>query len=218
MIIPYDYAAILIQGTFETLTLAGVSCMLGVLLGILLFLAWDQSKYLFIKNFVMNFCLIIRSLPEILILFLIYFGCGAILSTIFNDEIEIPSFLAGTISLSIIFAAYATKIFQSASLQIVKGEIEISQILGLTKFQTFYHIIWPKLLNYALPGLGNLWLILLKDTVLISLIGGYDLMSRAQIIIHNTQEPFKYYILISSVYLSLTLISEQFLKKAKTYD
>lgn len=215
---PYDVVIMLIQGTFETLLLAGVSCCFGLPLGIILFFAWDQSKCSFIKNCVMNFCLIVRSLPEILILFLIYFGCSAILSYIFNAEVEIPSFLAGTIALSIIFSAYAAKIFQSASSQIVKGEIEVSLILGLTKFQTFYHIIWPKLWNYALPGLGSLWLILLKDTVLISLIGGYDLMSRTQIIIHNTQEPFKYYILMSCVYLGLTFIFEKFLKKEKTYD
>lgn len=218
MITAYDIAITIVKGTFETLLLAGVSCALGLLLGIALFFVWNYSKGSFIKNCVMNFCLIIRSLPEILILFLIYFGCGAILSHVFNSEVEIPSFLAGTIALSVIFSAYVAKLFQSASLQIVKGEIEVSLILGLTKFQTFYHIIWPKLWNYALPGLGNLWLILLKDTVLISLIGGYDLMSRTQIIIHNTQEPFKYYILMSCVYLTLTCISEQFLKKAKAYD
>ncbi len=212
----YDIITILLLGTAETLCLALVSSCLGIILGITLFFSWFYSKNPLIKKLVMQFVSCLRSLPEILILFAIYFGGSMFLSNILNSDIEIPSFLAGILALSIIFAAYATKLFQSASILISKGELEASKHLGLTQFQTFYHIIWPQLWKNALPGLGNLWLILLKDTVLISLIGGQDLMSRTQIIVQNTQEPFKYYILISCVYLTLSYISEHCIRKAET--
>lgn len=166
----------------------------------------------------MNFSLVFRSLPEILIIFSIYFGCSAFLSYSLGAEFEVPSFVAGTIALSTIFGVYALKIFESASANIVQGDIEVSHTMGLSNFQIFRLIVAPQLMRYAMPGLGNLWLILLKDTVLISLIGGYDLMSRTQILIHNTQAPFKYYLLVACIYFCMSLISEKYLKRIKIND
>lgn len=215
MIVLGDIIITLMQGTLETLVLAGVSCFFGFLLGITLFLFQFYFKSSVTHAAINGFCLLIQSLPEMLILFTIYFGWSAGLSFVFQDDLEVPSFLAGTMTLALVFGAYAFKIFQAANVVILKGEVEVSCTLRLSKFQIFHHIVFPQLWHYALPGLGSLWLILLKDTVLISLIGGFDLMSRTQILIHNTHKPFEFYIVISFIYLTLTFISEQCFKKVK---
>lgn len=208
---------ILLQGSYETLLLASVSCIFGLILGVLFAFLQFYFRYSLIQIVFKSFCVFVQSLPEILILFSIYFGLSALLSFFFQSDTEVSGFLAGTTALALIFGCYASKIFHSALLLVLKEEIEVSYHLGLSKFQTFYHIIWPQIWRYALPGLGSLWLIMLKDTVLISLIGGYDLMSRAQILIHNTHQPFKFYLLIAGIYLILTFVSEHFLKKAESH-
>lgn len=212
-----DIITTFITGTGETLLLAIIACLMGLFLGITLFFIWFYTKTLFIKRIVLCLSVMIRSLPEILILFFIYFGLSSIFSSLFCMELEIPSFLAGVLALSIIFSAYAFKLFQAASLQIKPGEIEVACLLQLSQIQIFSRIILPQIYKRTLAGLENLWLILLKDTVLISLIGGYDLMHRTQILISNTQEPFKYYICISCIYLGLSFISEKCFKKVKAY-
>jgi arginine transport system permease protein len=214
----HDIITTLITGTCETLLLATSACLMGLLLGATLFFIWNHNKNLFIKRIILCVSVIIRSLPEILILFFIYFGISSVFFRLFYIEVEIPSFLAGVLALSIVFSAYAFKLFQAASLQIKQGEIEAARLLELSCTQIFFLIIAPQIYQRTLPGLENLWLILLKDTVLISLIGGYELMYRTQILISNTQEPFKYYILISCVYLGLSFISEKCFKKVKAYD
>lgn len=208
-----DIILSLIQGSFETLMLAGVSCILGLLLGLILTFLQYYSKFTIVKMCARGLCLLTQCLPEILILFSVYFGASTILTFLFKQESEIPGFMAAIITLSLIFASYASKIFYTASLQIQKSECEAAFILKLSKLQIFYFIIWPQLWRYAFPGLGSLWLIMLKDTVLVSLIGGSDLMSRSQIIIHNSHQPFKFYFIISCIYLAITMISEKYIKK-----
>lgn len=210
-----DIISTLIAGTCETLLLAISACLMGSLLGVIIFFIWCYSKNAFVKRLILYFSVIIRSLPEILILFFIYFGLSAALSHLFKLELEMPSFIAGTFALAIIFSAYAFKLFQAASLQIKLGEIEAAFLLRLSRAQIFFRIIAPQIYQRILPGLENLWLTLLKDTVLISLIGGYDLMSRTQVLISNTQEPFKYYIMMAGIYLGLSFISEKCFKKVR---
>ncbi len=196
-----------LQGTGETLSIALVSLAAGLLIGLAFSLSYS-IKSIWIRWPILLICNLIRGLPEILILFIVYFGGSYFLSYLTNGQIEINAFLAGTITLAIIFGAYASKIFYSALHHIVPGEKEAAAILGLSRWKTLYFIILPQIWHQSLPGLGNLWLTLLKDTVLVSLIGGTDLMSRTQIIVQNTQQPFTFYLLMAGIYLFLTTLSE----------
>lgn len=71
----------------------------------------------------------------------------------------------------------------------------------------------PQMWRHALPGLGNQWLVLLKDTALVSLISVNDLMLQTKSIATRTQEPFTWYIVAAAIYLVITLISQYILKR-----
>lgn len=201
------YLPTLSIGIGETISLAALSLILGLILGIL-FTIFETGKVSLLRLAFHCFTTTIRGIPEILLLFAFYFGGSTLLSTLFNKNIDINPFVAGVLTLSLIFGSYSCKILSSALNAISIGEREAAKAIGFSNWQIGLFILWPQMIRHALPGLGNLWLILLKDTALISLIGGSDLMSRTQIIIRNTEQPFTFYLLLSIIYLMLNFISE----------
>ncbi|MCF6766260.1 ABC transporter permease subunit [Thiotrichales bacterium 19S3-7] len=150
----------------------------------------------------------IRGIPEILILFVIYFGITAVISKISGSYFEINPLTAGIIALGIIFQAYAAEVFIAAFNAIDKGEIKAAQALGMTNTSCFIAIILPQIGRHALPGLFNLWLVILKDSSIVSLIGLNDMTNQAQIAANQSFEPFTYYGFVGLLYLGLTAISQ----------
>lgn len=197
----------LLQGIGETLALASVSLTFGLVLGIVLSLYQKQLKTVFV---------ILQSLPELLILFSVYFGMGWVINLLFPGG-EASAFFSACFTLSLIFGSYSAKIFFAAYHQVSVEDKNVALTLRLSKTDIFWHIVLPQLWRHALPGLGSLWLILLKDTAIISLIGGQDLMSRTQILVRNSGEPFVYYSILAGIYLCLTLASEKIIKKGAHY-
>ncbi len=101
--------------------------------------------------------------------------------------------------------AYATEVFRGALLAIPKGHREAGQALGLSAPRIFWRIVLPQVWRVALPGLGNLYLILLKDTALVSLITLDEIMRKAQVASNATKEPFTFYMTAAFIYLGLTV-------------
>ncbi len=202
----------LVLGAWVAVKVACCALLLGLVLGLLG--AWGRlSKHKLIFMLATSLTNIIRGLPELLVLFFIYFGSTWLLSMLLGTYIGVSSFWAGVIALALIFASYATETFRGAFLTVSKGEIESATACGMTAWQCFYRIILPQLFRYALPGLGNLWFVLLKDTALISLIGAADLMRAAQNATAYTREPFTFYFAAALIYLLLTSISMLGIKK-----
>ncbi|WP_034020823.1 ABC transporter permease subunit, partial [Pseudomonas aeruginosa] len=115
-------------------------------------------------------------------------------------------FAAGTLALGLCFGAYATEVFRGALLSIPRGHREAGQALGLSPGRIFWRIVLPQIWRVALPGLGNLYLILLKDTALVSLITLDEIMRKAQVASNATKEPFTFYMTAAAIYLSLTVV------------
>ncbi|RMS44635.1 hypothetical protein ALP65_02618, partial [Pseudomonas aeruginosa] len=113
---------------------------------------------------------------------------------------------AGTLALGLCFGAYATEVFRGALLSIPRGHREAGQALGLSPGRIFWRIVLPQIWRVALPGLGNLYLILLKDTALVSLITLDEIMRKAQVASNATKEPFTFYMTAAAIYLSLTVV------------
>jgi histidine transport system permease protein hisQ len=156
---------------------------------------------------------LLRGLPEILVVLLVYFGSSEVVEMITGEYIEFGAFGCGVFALSLIFAAYASQTLRGAIQAIPKGQWESGVALGLSKGYTFLHIIMPQVWRHALPGLSNQWLVLLKDTALISLIGVDDLMRQAQLINTNTHQPFTWYGIAALIYLVVTLVSQVGIRK-----
>ena len=147
-----------------------------------------------------------------------YFGLSVLLSKIFDRYVDINPFIAGVIALGLIFSAYASQVFRSAFLAIDHGQLDAGKALGFTRMQIFMRIEVPQSWRHAIPGLGNLWLVLLKDTAIVTLIGLTDLMNQAKIAASTTREPFTYYLIAALIYLVITSISQKIIRSFTLYE
>ncbi len=202
----------LLLGTWVTLQLACSSLVLGLLLGILGALA-ESSQLKIIRYMAVSIISLIRGLPELVVLFFIYFGGTLLLTTLAGHYINVPTFYSGVIALALLFGSYASQVFRGAFAAIPLGQTEAARALGLTPWLIFMHIQLPQAWRHALPGLGNLWLVLLKDTALVSLIGLAELMSQAKVASSNTHQPFTFYLTAAFLYLIMTSVSQIALKR-----
>ncbi|MBS9720752.1 ABC transporter permease [Tianweitania sp. BSSL-BM11] len=155
---------------------------------------------------------IFRGLPELLTLFLIFYGAQLGLQQITafigtETTIEINAFAAGMVALGIMFSSYASEVFLAAFRVIPRGQYEGAYAVGLSHNRTMRLVVLPQLIRIALPGLGNLWLILLKDTALVSVIGLSDILRQTGVAARVTKEPFLFFGLACLLYLVLAILS-----------
>ncbi|MGB6976120.1 MAG: ABC transporter permease subunit [Gammaproteobacteria bacterium] len=211
MIHLYGFGNLLLAGTWLTLQLSFGALILGLILGSL-GAASKLSRQPLLYLLASGYTLLVRSLPELLILFTIYFGGTALLNVLSDGHQQANGFIAGVVALGLIFGAYATETLRGAYLAIPKGQIEAAKAYGFGAMSRLYHILLPQISRYALPGLGNLWLVLLKDTALVSLLGLSDLMNRAHLAAIYTQKPFTFYALAALIYLTFTSFSANVLR------
>ncbi len=195
-------------GVLVTVQLALATLPVGLLLGFLIALA-KQSAEPTLRTAGNIFTTIFRGLPELLTLFLIYFGVALPSFTYFfpGASDQVTSFIAGMIALSLVFSSYASEVFLSAFRAIPSGQYEGGYSIGLSNGQTMRLVVLPQLVRIALPGLSNLWLILLKDTALVSAIGLADILRQTQIAARVTKEAFLFFGFACLVYLVLAIIS-----------
>ena len=205
-----DYFSLMLTAALMTLGLAVCSLVLGLFLG-MLFAVLEANR--FVGKPTALLVALLRGLPEILVVLLVYFGSSELVELLTGEYVEFGAFGCGVFALSLIFAAYASQTLRGAIQAIAKGQWESGTALGLSKGYTFLHIIMPQVWRHALPGLSNQWLVLLKDTALISLIGVDDLMRQAQLINTNTHQPFTWYGIAALIYLLVTLVSQVGIRK-----
>ena len=206
----FDFLSLMFTAALMTLGLAVCSLVAGLLLS-MLFAVLEANRVVGKPMAVL--VALLRGLPEILVVLLVYFGSSEVVEMITGEYIEFGAFGCGVFALSLIFAAYASQTLRGAIQAIPKGQWESGAALGLSKGYTFLDIIMPQVWRHALPGLSNQWLVLLKDTALISLIGVDDLMRQAQLINTNTHQPFTWYGIAALIYLVVTLVSQVGIRK-----
>jgi putative lysine/arginine/ornithine/histidine/octopine transport system permease protein len=202
----HGFGPLLLQGLWTTLRIAVASLAIGLVLG-LLGAAAKLSRFPWLRIPVDALTNLIRGLPELLVIFLFYFGGSQLLTAISGEYVEVNQFAAGTAALSLTFGAYASETFRGAFLAVPAGQVEAARAFGMRPRQVFFRIQLPQLWRYALPGLGNLWLVLTKDTALVSIIGLVDLMRSAAIAIGTTKQPFLFYGAAALIYFAITVVS-----------
>lgn len=210
MIDLYGFGPALAAGTWMTIQLAACALALGLVLGLSGALA-KTSPYKSLQWLGGSYSTLVRGVPELLWVLLIYFGTvnlmHALGSLLGHPELELSPFAAGVIALALCFGAYATEVFRGALLAIPRGHREAGWALGLSKPRIFFRIILPQMWRVALPGLGNLFMILMKDTALVSVIGLEEIMRRAQIGVSVSKKPFTFFMVAALIYLGLTVVS-----------
>ncbi|RCX32860.1 ABC transporter permease [Thioalbus denitrificans] len=201
----------ILLGALMTLQLAAGAVAVGLVLG-LLGASAKLSRSRLARAAAGLYTTVVRGVPELIIVLLIYFGTAGMLTALagyFGHQgyVELSPYAAGVTALGITFGSYATEVFRGAMLAIPRGQIEAAQAFGMGRWLTFHRIVLPQVWRIALPGLGNLFLVLLKDTALVSLIGLEELMRKSSIAIGFTKEPFTFYLLAAIIYLGMTVVT-----------
>ena len=200
----------LAAGVLMTIQLALSALCLGLVLGLLGALA-KTSPNRALQWLGGTYSTLVRGIPELLWVLLIYFGTVSSMRAIGHlfgiPNLSLSAFAAGVIALGLCFGAYATEVFRGAMLAIPKGHREAGLALGMSRSRIFIKLVMPQMWRIALPGLGNLFMILMKDTALVSVIGLEEVMRHAQIAVTTTKQPFTFYMVAAFLYLGMTAMS-----------
>lgn len=209
------------SGVYVTASLAAITLPFGLILGFLVALG-KRSDDAYARLAANIYTTIFRGLPELLTLFIVYYGLQILiqylLSAIGIDQgIEINAFFAGMIALGVVFSAYCSEVLLSAFQAIPRGQYEAGAALGIRPGKTMGLIVIPQLVRIALPGLGNLWMSLLKDTALVSVVGLNDILRQTGVAAKSTKEAFFFYGIACLLFLLLAIISSIFFSRIETW-
>ena len=207
----------LFYATLMTIAVAFTAMIIGFFFA-LIFTPLKLSKNKFLNLIANSYTTIIRGVPELLVIYLFFFGGSAAVMFVasifgYGEYIEINAFITGAFSIGIISGAYSTEVFRGAIQSIDKGQFEAANVLGLNKFGKFFKIILPQTLRLAIPNLSNVWQITLKDTSLISVTGLVEIMRQSYIAAGSTRDPLFFYSFAAVLYLLLTFLSMKLINR-----
>jgi octopine/nopaline transport system permease protein len=198
-------------GTLVVLKVFVVALIMAVIFG-LIGAAARLSRSRIVSSLAKIYVVTFRGAPEIIILLIFYFGIAVSLTALVQyfdpatKFVDIPPFWAGSMAIGLIVGAYMTETFRGAFLGVDHGQVESAYALGLSKFQTFFHVRVPQMWRLALPNFGNHMLSIMKDTALISVIGLEEITFVAQMATSVTRQPFTMYMTVALIYLAITTL------------
>jgi arginine/ornithine transport system permease protein len=215
MINLHGYGNSILEGTIITLEVSLASLVLSVFLGILGALS-KLSSYKSLQFCAQAYTTVIRGIPDLVLMLLLFFGGQVLVNQLamsvgYNEYIDINPFIAGVTTIGIIFGAYMTETFRGAIIAIPKGQMEAGYAFGMSGIQVFIRIVLPQMIRYAIPGFGNNWLVLVKTTAIVSIIGLDDMLRKASQAAGATQLPFNFYLVVAIDYLMITSVSTRIL-------
>lgn len=208
---PDGWGGLLLEGAVVTILLAVITAPFGFAGGLavaVLKLAAPRPVRALCEAYTTFF----RGIPDLLSLFIVYFGLQALIDRIAaalapGVHLQLDAFAAGVVALSIIVSAYSSEVWIAALGAVPRGQREAARSLGLSPRDTFVLVVLPQTLRIALPGLGNIWMTLLKDTSLISTLAAMDLLRAASEASRNTTRPLLFYGAAGAVYLAISIVS-----------
>ncbi|WP_137937425.1 ABC transporter permease [Chitinivorax sp. B] len=216
-----EYLPSILDGAWVTLKIAFGSLIVATILGLIgaaaklasnRFIAWWGEAY----------STLIRGVPDLVLMLLLFFGGQIIINdlvTYFNDWmvergsdyaldfVDVDPFLAGMLTIGFIFGAYLSETFRGAIMAVPKGQSEAGVAFGMSRSRVFFRIVVPQMIRFAIPSFSNNWLVLLKTTALVSVIGLQDMMKRADAAGKATQQPFTFFLFVAGMYLLFTTVS-----------
>ncbi|WPM28299.1 ABC transporter permease [Pseudomonas sp. P1B16] len=216
------FGPLLLKGTWMTIKLSLLSLVVSVILGLIGASAKLSSSGI-ARLPAQMYTTLIRGVPDLVLMLLIFYSLQTWLTRLTQslgwNYIEIDPFAAGVITLGFIYGAYFTETFRGAILSVPKGQREAAVVYALSRSQRFFLITFPQMMRFALPGIGNNWLVLLKATALVSIIGLADLVKAAQDAGKSTFQLFYFLVVAALVYLLITTLSNFVLRRlARKYS
>ncbi len=207
-----EYRDPILRGTGITIAVALCSVILAVGFGLLG--AWGKlSSSLVAQRICGSYTTLVRGVPDLVLMLLLFYGGQQVLNDLgaatgWWTYLEINQFVAGVCTIGFIFGAYMTETFRGAYLAIPRGQIEAGIACGMSRGKLFSRILWPQLARYALPSFGNNWLVLLKTTALVSVLGLNELVRESFVAGRSTRQLFTFFFVALIIYLILTAISD----------
>lgn len=206
----HGYFGALLEGLASTLLVAGVSLVIACVFGLAGALAKLHGGRV-LRIAAGLYTTLIRGLPDLVLMLLVFYGGQMLLNqgaeALGWETIDVPPFAAGTLTIGFVFGAYLTETFRGAILAIPKGQIEAAMAYGLSPAQAVRRIVLPQMVRHAIPGFSNNWLVMIKATALVSLIGLDDMVHRANLAAAATREPFTFYAAVALLYMAVTTVS-----------
>lgn len=205
------WGAALLQAAMMTLAVALTGYAFGLLAGS--FVAWAKIKGGILPRLVADaYTTVLRGIPDILVIYLFYFGSSAVLTPLaalfgFSGFFSLPGFMAGALAIGLVSGAYQAEVMRGAYRAVSPGEIEAAIACGMSPMTTFRRIVAPLVLRHALPGLGNVWQLVLKESALVSVTGLVEILRQAQIGAGSTGQPFTFFFAAAVLYLAISSFS-----------
>ena len=208
---PDGWGQVLATGAMMTILIALAGFAIGSIIGA--FGAWAKvSGGPALRFTAETYTTVLRGIPNLLVIYLFYFGGSAVVSAIghlFGAEgfVSFPGFIAGALAVGVTSGAQQTEVFRGAFRAVHPGELEAATACGMGRALKFRHVTAPLTLRHALPGLGNVWQVVLKESALVSVTGVVELLRQAQIGAGSTGLPFDFYLIAALIYLAISTIS-----------
>lgn len=210
---PDGWGLSLLFAAMMTIAVAATGFLLGGVIGALV--AWGKiAGNLPVRVSADAYTTILRGIPDLLVIYLFYFGGSMALTGIFNlagqeGFVGVPPFAAGAAAIGVVSGAYQAEVFRGAFRVLSRGEIEAGKAAGMGRFLLFRRIIAPQVFRHALPGIGNVWQMALKESALISVTGLVELLRQSQIAAGSTRKPFVFYLIAGALFLVISWLSSQ---------
>ncbi|MEE3634723.1 ABC transporter permease [Pseudomonas sp. AL 58] len=214
------FGPLLLEGSWMTVKLSFLCLLVSVGLG-LIGASAKLSNVKLLRVTAQLYTTLIRGVPDLVLMLLIFYSLQTWLTSFTEfmgwEYIEINPFSAGVITLGFIYGAYFTETFRGAILAVPRGQMEAATAYGLTRAQRFRFVVFPQMMRFALPGIGNNWMVILKATALVSIIGLADLVKVAQDAGKSSYQLFFFLVLAALIYLVITTASNYVLRRLDVF-
>lgn len=217
---PPGWGGNLLRGAVATVEIAFLAYICGLMLGLLGAmgkLAGPRPVVAMLNGYTT----IIRAVPELILVVALYYagtdGLNYLLGLMGAGPINVSGFIAAIFVLAFVQGAYSTEVLRAAILAIPIGQVEAARAFGMPGLLRFRRIILPAMLAYAIPGLANLWMIIVKDSALVAVVGYQELALATRQAAGMTKSYFMFYLAAGALYLTITLVSNQIFKYAERH-
>lgn len=210
---PDGWGMALLHAALLTLAVSVCAFLCGLVLGTLA--AWARIGGNWpLRKLAEIYAVVLRGVPDILVIYLFYFGGRQIVALAgnalgFQGPFEISGFVAGMLAVGLISGAYQAEVLRGAYHAVPKGTIDAGRVVGMGRLTLFRRVIAPQAMITAIPGLGNQWQSVIKESALVSVTGLTEVMRQVSVAAGSTQEDFLFYAAGAVIYLVITTISGQ---------
>lgn len=214
-----DATPLLLAGIKITVIISLISIAIGIAIGLLMCLL-GMSKNRILRGISAVYIWLIRGTPMIVQAFIVYFGFPQVIN-MFIPGFRLSAFTAGVITLSLNAGAYLAEIFRGGISAVPKGQVEAARSLGLTSSKAFIKVVLPQAIKIAIPSMVNQFIITIKDTSILSVIGLADIVNKAKVFVGSSYLFFETYVLVACYYLviiSLLMILSKYVEKKFNYE